>query len=122
MFDNSYSLIGSFSCLMVCVVLYLFEVINIIFSACRWTLEGLGSLEPRRSALEDDFEEEEEKEEDDQLADGLDSAADDKVKSLYIAYDFNLPDYFLFVDLVLFVYFTPGLLPGTKSNQGKRSR
>ncbi|KAH6819057.1 PRP38 family protein [Perilla frutescens var. frutescens] len=44
----------------------------------RWTLEGLGSLEPRRSALEDDFEEEEEKDEDDQLADGLDSGANDK--------------------------------------------
>ncbi|XP_057792188.1 pre-mRNA-splicing factor 38-like isoform X1 [Salvia miltiorrhiza] len=44
----------------------------------RWTLEGIGSLEPRRSALEDDFEEEEEKEEDDQLADGLDSTVNDK--------------------------------------------
>lgn len=38
----------------------------------RWTLEAIGTLEPRRSALEDDFEEEEEKEEDDQLADGID--------------------------------------------------
>lgn len=38
----------------------------------RWTLESISTLEPRRSALEDDFEEEEEKEEDDQLADGLD--------------------------------------------------
>lgn len=34
----------------------------------RWNLEALGSLEPRRSALEDDFEEEEEKDEDEQLA------------------------------------------------------
>lgn len=34
----------------------------------RWNLEALGTLEPRRSALEDDFEEEEEKDEDDQLA------------------------------------------------------
>ncbi|KAK1318514.1 hypothetical protein QJS10_CPB04g00908 [Acorus calamus] len=32
----------------------------------RWTLETTGILEPRRSALEDDFEEEEEKEEDEQ--------------------------------------------------------
>ncbi|KAL1549769.1 hypothetical protein AAHA92_17826 [Salvia divinorum] len=46
----------------------------------RWTLEGIGSLEPRRSALEDDFEEEEEeeKEEDDQLVHGLDSTVSDK--------------------------------------------
>ncbi|KAK9735495.1 hypothetical protein RND81_04G209100 [Saponaria officinalis] len=29
----------------------------------RWNLENIGTLEPRRSALEDDFEEEEEKEE-----------------------------------------------------------
>ncbi|KAL2231270.1 UNVERIFIED_CONTAM: Pre-mRNA-splicing factor 38 [Sesamum indicum] len=39
----------------------------------RLTLEAIDSLEPRRSALEDDFEEEEEKDEDEQLADGLDS-------------------------------------------------
>ncbi|KAF6152455.1 hypothetical protein GIB67_035523 [Kingdonia uniflora] len=32
----------------------------------RWTLESIGTLEPRKSALEDDFEEEEDKEEDDQ--------------------------------------------------------
>lgn len=38
----------------------------------RWTLESLGQLELRRSALEDDFEEEEEKDEDDQLTTGLD--------------------------------------------------
>ncbi|KAL0422068.1 UNVERIFIED_CONTAM: Pre-splicing factor 38 [Sesamum latifolium] len=44
----------------------------------RWTLEAIGSLEPRRSALEDDFEEEEEKDEDDQLANGLDSGGNDK--------------------------------------------
>ncbi|KAL0375794.1 UNVERIFIED_CONTAM: Pre-splicing factor 38 [Sesamum calycinum] len=41
----------------------------------RLTLEAIDSLEPRRSALEDDFEEEEEKDEDDQLADGLDSGS-----------------------------------------------
>ncbi|GER44954.1 pre-mRNA-splicing factor 38A, partial [Striga asiatica] len=44
----------------------------------RWTLESLGSLEARRSALEDDFEEEEEKDEDDQIAEGLDSGGNDK--------------------------------------------
>jgi pre-mRNA-splicing factor 38A len=32
----------------------------------RWTLESIGSLEPRKSALEDDFEEEEEKEEEEE--------------------------------------------------------
>lgn len=46
--------------------------------AYRWTLETLGSLEPRRSVLEDDFEEEEEKEENDQL-DGLEDEAHEKV-------------------------------------------
>lgn len=49
------------------------------FHANRWTLESLGTLEPRRSALEDDFEEEEEKEEDDQLMDELDVGAHEKV-------------------------------------------
>jgi len=44
----------------------------------RWTLEASGQLEPRRSALEDDFEEEEEKEEEDQTLAGLDSLALDK--------------------------------------------
>jgi hypothetical protein len=42
--------------------------------AYRWTLESLGSLEPRQSALEDGFEVEEEKEENDQL-DGLEDDA-----------------------------------------------
>ncbi|KAF6174739.1 hypothetical protein GIB67_000237, partial [Kingdonia uniflora] len=32
----------------------------------RWTLESIGTLEPRKSALEDDFKEEEDREEDDQ--------------------------------------------------------
>ncbi|EPS71376.1 hypothetical protein M569_03383 [Genlisea aurea] len=44
----------------------------------RWTLENLGSLEPRRSALEDDFEEEEEKDEDELLPDAVDSMDHDK--------------------------------------------
>ncbi len=46
--------------------------------AYRWTLESLGSLEPRQSVLEDDFEEEEEKEENEQL-DGLEDGAHEKV-------------------------------------------
>lgn len=44
------------------------------------TLEAIDTLEPRRSALEDDFEEEEDKDEDDQLATGLDSGSHDKVQ------------------------------------------
>lgn len=43
----------------------------------RWTLEAAGQLEPRRSALEDDFEEEEEKDEEDHML-GLDTLALDK--------------------------------------------
>ena len=45
----------------------------------RWNLESLGSLEPRRSALEEDFEEEEEKEDNDQPADELEDRAYEKV-------------------------------------------
>ncbi|PKI76167.1 hypothetical protein CRG98_003528 [Punica granatum] len=44
----------------------------------RWTLESLGSLDLRKSALEDDFEEEEEKEENEQLVDDQDDGADEK--------------------------------------------
>lgn len=42
------------------------NVLNIFFfySLERWVLEQAGTLEPRKSALEDDFEEDEEKEED----------------------------------------------------------
>ncbi|CAB4285402.1 unnamed protein product [Prunus armeniaca] len=43
----------------------------------RWTLEATGSLELRKSALEEDFEEEGEKEENDQL-DGVDDEVHDK--------------------------------------------
>lgn len=39
----------------------------------RWNLETIGSLEPRKSALEDDFEEEEEKDEEDELITELDA-------------------------------------------------
>lgn len=45
----------------------------------RWTLESLGSLEPRRSALEEDFEEEEEKEDNDQPVDEIEDRAYEKV-------------------------------------------
>ncbi|KAJ8637725.1 hypothetical protein MRB53_011992 [Persea americana] len=44
----------------------------------RWLLETTGKLEPRRSALEDDFEEEEEKEEEDTALPALDAAANEK--------------------------------------------
>ncbi|XP_043708844.1 pre-mRNA-splicing factor 38-like [Telopea speciosissima] len=44
----------------------------------RWTLESNGTLEPRRSALEDDFEEEEEKEEEDQIMAGLENGSHEK--------------------------------------------
>ncbi|XP_058078013.1 pre-mRNA-splicing factor 38 [Magnolia sinica] len=44
----------------------------------RWLLETAGKLEPRRSALEDDFEEEEEKEEEDQAMDGLEAGGHEK--------------------------------------------
>ncbi|KAK7269394.1 hypothetical protein RIF29_22120 [Crotalaria pallida] len=44
----------------------------------RWTIESLGALEPRRSALEEDFEEEEEKEDNDQPADELEDRAHEK--------------------------------------------
>ena len=45
----------------------------------RWTLEASGILEPRRSALEEDFEEEEEKEEDEQAMDAYEADAHEKV-------------------------------------------
>lgn len=45
----------------------------------RWTLEACGLLEPRRSALEDDFEEEEEKEEEDAAMEPLDDDIHEKV-------------------------------------------
>ncbi|KAJ6826600.1 putative pre-mRNA-splicing factor 38 [Iris pallida] len=44
----------------------------------RWTLEASGTLEPRRSALEDDFEDEEEKEEEDQAMDTVENDAYEK--------------------------------------------
>lgn len=45
----------------------------------RWTLEACGLLEPRRSALEDDFEEEEEKEEEDQAMEPVENGVHEKV-------------------------------------------
>ncbi|KAF5180778.1 Pre-mrna-splicing factor 38a [Thalictrum thalictroides] len=47
----------------------------------RWTLESIGKLEPRKSALEDDFEEEEDKEEDDQIM--VDAEEDGHKKDYY---------------------------------------
>ncbi|KAI4295198.1 hypothetical protein MLD38_040577 [Melastoma candidum] len=41
----------------------------------RWNLESVGALDPRKSALEDDFEEEEEKEDNDVLNDGMDDVS-----------------------------------------------
>lgn len=49
----------------------------------RWTLESIGSLEPRQSVLEDDFEEEEEKEENEQL-DGVEDGAQEKVHIFFL--------------------------------------
>ncbi|XP_058779463.1 pre-mRNA-splicing factor 38-like isoform X2 [Vicia villosa] len=43
-----------------------------------WTLESLGSLEPRQSALEEDFEEEEENEDNEQPADELEEKTHEK--------------------------------------------
>lgn len=43
---------------------------------CRWTIESLGTLEPRRSALEEDFEEEEDN---DQPVDEVEDKAYEKV-------------------------------------------
>ena len=50
---------------------------DVFLYAYRWTLESLGSLEPRWSILEDDFEEEEQ-EEIDQL-DGLEDEGHEMV-------------------------------------------
>ncbi|KAL5565950.1 hypothetical protein UlMin_029114 [Ulmus minor] len=44
----------------------------------RWNLESLGSLEPRKSALEEDFEEEEDKEEAEQLDVAMEDEANEK--------------------------------------------
>ncbi|KAL8107105.1 hypothetical protein AgCh_023773 [Apium graveolens] len=44
----------------------------------RWTIETIGALEPRKSALEDDFEEEEEKDEDDHIMADVEDADHDK--------------------------------------------
>ncbi|XP_068661079.1 pre-mRNA-splicing factor 38-like [Aristolochia californica] len=44
----------------------------------RWTLESSGKLEPRRSALEDDFEEEEEKDDEEPALSGLEEENHDK--------------------------------------------
>ncbi|THU59057.1 hypothetical protein C4D60_Mb03t20970 [Musa balbisiana] len=50
----------------------------------RWTLEACGLLEPRRSALEDDFEEEEEKEEEEQAMDSVEDDTHEKASIPFI--------------------------------------
>lgn len=62
-----------------CYFLHWFSFVDclLLLLYLRWNLEALGTLELRRSALEDDFEEEEEKDEDDQLAN--DSEDNEKV-------------------------------------------
>lgn len=57
------------------------------FLSCRWNLETVGALEPRKSVLEDDFEEEEEKEENDQLDDGLEDGAYERVGTSFLLHD-----------------------------------
>lgn len=57
------------------------------FSCIRWTLESLGSLEPRKSALEEDFEEEEDKEENEQLDDEIEDEAHEKVSMSFLFKD-----------------------------------
>lgn len=52
---------------------------------CRWTLESSGQLEPRRSALEDDFEEEDEKEEEDEPTHANDVLEIDKVSCSFVS-------------------------------------
>ncbi|TXG65191.1 hypothetical protein EZV62_006466 [Acer yangbiense] len=76
--------------LFVCFVLNGFRVIDELLTndySCdvalprvkkRLNLETAGTLEPRKSVLEDDFEEEEEKEENDQLDDGLEDGGHEK--------------------------------------------
>lgn len=49
----------------------------------RWTLESIGTLELRRSALEDDFEEEEDKEEEDQPMEDVENGTHEKVGKLF---------------------------------------
>lgn len=61
----------------------------------RWTLEGSGTLEPRRSALEDDFEEEEEKEEEEPAAGAVEQAEYEKVsrkRSAFYSISVRNPD------------------------------
>lgn len=54
----------------------------------RWALEASGALEPRKSALEDDFEDEDEKEEEDQAMD-VDTEEYERVNSFFF-YSFRL--------------------------------
>jgi pre-mRNA-splicing factor 38A len=49
----------------------------------RWVLEASGTLEPRRSALEDDFEEEEEDKEEEQPMEIDEPNGHEKVHTLF---------------------------------------
>lgn len=60
------------------IFLYL-TMLYLILYTCRWTLESIGSLDPRKSALEDDFEEEEEKEEEEEHNAELENGTHEKV-------------------------------------------
>lgn len=62
-------------------------MLYLILYTCRWTLESIGSLDPRKSALEDDFEEEEEKEEEEEHNAELENATHEKVL-LLLFYEF----------------------------------
>ncbi|KAE9446630.1 hypothetical protein C3L33_21472, partial [Rhododendron williamsianum] len=53
-----------------------------------WTLESIGSLDPRKSALEDDFEEEEEKEEEEEHNAELENGTHEKVLLLLFYEDY----------------------------------
>lgn len=77
-----------------------FSIVCWVFSPIfyRWTLESIGSLEPRRSALEEDFEEEEEKEDNDQPVDELEDGAYEKVVFL----PFLIKSCFLYVKFMWF--------------------
>jgi hypothetical protein len=72
-------LLSNTDCIIVFCGVKKFNFFSSVF--CRWTLESLGALEPRQSALEEDFEEEEENEDNEQPADELEDKAHEKVLS-----------------------------------------
>lgn len=94
-------------------------VSHLLFFFFRWTLESLAQLEPRRSALEDDFEEEEEKDEDEQLTTGLDDGHD-KVCVLVLWLSHIFPFSYGFICSSLDCTLDAGLLSWSQSDKGKR--